>query len=216
MHDILHKHEVFSINTHGGIQNQIFDNEIICWREFKSGNEAAFIQIYQQYFEVLFNYGLQFTFDQDLVQDCIQDLFISIRRNRKNLASTTSIKKYLFKAMKRKIVLQLKRKKSVDLRHQKAIQFEIEFSVEDRIINKQLTEEMTLQIKKSMEQLPQRQREAIYYYFYENMNYQEIAEIMKLSQIKSARNLIYKAISQLRSTLIIELTTILLFFINSF
>lgn len=216
MNRILQNHEIITRIAEENPPIQGFDNESIIWREFKMGNEAAFIQIYQQFFEVLFNFGNQFTSDQDLVQDCIQDIFIEIRKNRKNLTFTTSIKKYLFKAMKRKIIYQLKKKRSMELRHQRASQFELEFSIEDRIINKQLTEEKALQIKKSMERLPQRQREAIYYFYYENMKYEEIAEIMNLSKAKSARNLIYKALSVLRSNLIIEVASALIFCISIF
>src|SRR5690606_2135037 len=38
------------------------------WKAFKGGDEAAFIQIYHLYANVLFNYGCQFTSDSEMVK----------------------------------------------------------------------------------------------------------------------------------------------------
>lgn len=191
------------------IEKNDFCNDLDCWKEFKLGNEAAFIQIYQQYFKVLFNYGFQFTTDHDMIQDCIQDLFIELRKNRKNLSDTNSIKKYLFKSLRRKIIYQLNKKQSLIRRYQKAEQFEVEFSVEDHMINRQLSQEKEERINKALSHLPVRQREAIYYFYYENMKYEEVAEVMNLSHIKSARNLIYKALGNLKLNLIVDVSVII-------
>jgi RNA polymerase sigma factor (sigma-70 family) len=199
----------FGDSAFDDILEKKFEDDHQCWQAFKRGNEAAFIQIYQQYFNVLFNYGYQFTRDKDLIQDSIQDLFIDLRKNRKNLAETNSIKKYLFKSFKRKVLFHLKKYRALENRNLKSEQFEIEFSIEDRIINRQMGEQRAYKIKEAISKLPQRQREAIYYYFYENMNYQEVAEIMQMSQTRSARNLIYKALSSLKINLKVELCSVL-------
>ena len=209
MNDILHNHEFITPINGGKSPEQEFQNETQCWQAFKRGNEGAFIQIYQQYFNALFNYGYQFIKNEDLVQDSIQDLFIELRKNRKTLADTDSIKKYLFKSLKRKIIHQIKKQEADQIRNLKANQFEIEFSIEDHIINRQIDELRARNIKEAMAQLPQRQREAIFYYYYENMNYKEVAEIMQMSHTRSARNLIYKALSSLKNNLTIELCSIL-------
>jgi len=204
MNDIFHKHKIITRQNEGKLQDKEFQNEVQCWQEFKMGNEGAFIQIYQKYFNVLFNYGYQFIKNEDLVQDCIQDLFIELRKNRKTLADTDSIKKYLFKSLKRKIIYQIKKQETDQIRNLKANQFEIEFSIEDHIINRQIDEWRAKYIKEALAQLPQRQREAIYYYYYENMSYKEVAEIMQMSQTRSARNLIYKALCNLKINMKIE------------
>ncbi|MCK5371360.1 MAG: sigma-70 family RNA polymerase sigma factor, partial [Cyclobacteriaceae bacterium] len=47
-----------------------------------------------------------------------------------------------------------------------------------------------------------RQKEAVIYFYYEGMSYQEIADIMGLQKVKSARKLIYRAIEALRKDLL--------------
>jgi len=175
-----------------------FSNDLECWQAFKRGNEAAFIHIYKKYFNRLLDYSVQYTLDKELVLDCIQDIFVELRKNRKNLSDTNSILKYLLISLKRKIIYRLKQAKSLDLRHQKVERFELEYSAEDYIVNRQISEERNHKIKSALSQLPERQREAIYYFYYQNMNYKDLAEIMNLSCTKSARNLIYKALRELK------------------
>src|SRR5690606_36156630 len=83
-------------------ENQHKDEAAI-WEAFKKGNESAFIYIYETYFDQLFVYGKQFTRDEDIVKDAIQDLFITLRKSRAGLGSTDSIKFYLYKSLKRLI-----------------------------------------------------------------------------------------------------------------
>ena len=52
-----------------------------------------------------------------------------------------------------------------------------------------------------MQQLPERQRKAIHYFYFENVSYAQLAELMEMSNIKSARNLVYKGINSLREYL---------------
>jgi DNA-directed RNA polymerase specialized sigma24 family protein len=46
--------------------------------------------------------------------------------------------------------------------------------------------------------LTERQKEAIFLRFYENMEYEQIASLMALKEVKNARTLIYRAIEVLR------------------
>lgn len=69
------------------IKNQ-YKDEAAIWEAFKMGNESAFIFIYETYFDPLFIYGNQFTNNEDLVKDAIQDLFVEVRKNRRKLGRT--------------------------------------------------------------------------------------------------------------------------------
>ncbi|QGY46976.1 hypothetical protein GM418_25935 [Maribellus comscasis] len=55
------------------------------WIQFKSGDQSAFEEIYSEYADTLFNFGLKLTADQDLVKDSIQDLFINLFRYKINI-----------------------------------------------------------------------------------------------------------------------------------
>ncbi|WAC40384.1 RNA polymerase sigma factor [Pedobacter sp. SL55] len=74
------------------------------WEKFKSGHTSSFEWIYDRYSKELFKYGCGFSFDQDLVEDCIQELFTSLWQKRKGLGPTTSIKFYLLGSLRRMLV----------------------------------------------------------------------------------------------------------------
>ncbi|WP_020531881.1 RNA polymerase sigma factor [Flexithrix dorotheae] len=178
--------------------SELAEKEI--WAAFRNGNEGAFNYIYRTYFQVLFQYGQQFTPDQELVKDLLQDFFIDLRKNRERLGETESIKFYLFKSLRRKIFRFLNRKKFMiftsDLNPYEG--FKIDLSPEIILLNSQLNQERKKVLENHLNKLSKRQREAIYYYFFQELSYQEVAEIMGLSNIKSARNLIYKSLEELK------------------
>lgn len=174
------------------------------WERFKEGDEDAFIQIYQEYFVSLYKYGSQFTRSRDIIKDVIQDLFIDLRRQRNRLV-IARIKPYLFVSFRRRLILKLKsqsKELALDAETMNGYDFTVEVSNERKIIDQQQQEIDQARLKSAIEKLPDRQREAIYLYYFENLSYQEMKEMMALKDIKSARNLIYKAINSMRDIIL--------------
>ncbi len=177
-------------------------NESEIWIKFKNGDEEAFVWIYHNYFAVLYNYARQFNLNSDYVKDHIQDLFIYIRENRHKLSDVNSIKFYLFKSLRRRLLANRKQRFQIlslfGTENKAIFNIQITETPEVRIINQSLDDEKKAWISRSMTRLTARQREAVIYFYYEGMSYQEIAEIMGLKKVKSARKLIYRAIETLR------------------
>ena len=172
------------------------------WAAFKKGDEQSYVFIYEKYFASLINYGHQFTKDSQLLEDCIQDLFIDLNRNRANLTeNNSSIKFYLFKSLKRRIIEARRKFDKEPVDHIEAHKdFEITLPVEALIIEKQVKEEQLVQLRQALKKLTGRQREVLYYLFYEELTYQEIQELMGLDHVRSVRNIFYKAITVLKSS----------------
>ena len=137
------------------------------------------------------------------MEDCIQELFIELRIKREKLKDTNSIKFYLFKALRNRILRKLSRKKMLPLDEalMDGHNFEICLSHEHKMIHAQLDEEIKQTLNTIINHLTIRQREIILYYFYERLSYAEIAEIMNLSKPKFARDLLYRAIAKLKDEL---------------
>ena len=166
------------------------------WAAFKAGHRGALTYIYQKYVNKLFNYGCQFTSDQDLVKDCIQELFIHIIRKKENLSHTDSIRAYLFKSFKRRLIKVIGKEARMSGKERKG-GFFIEVSPELNFIRDQLSKRQSLLLEKHINQLPEKQREAILLYFYEGIPYSQMAEILHMTKTKSARALLYRAIASL-------------------
>jgi len=181
------------------IDRQISDLEL--WKAFKAGNNAAFIKIYEAHFDSLYSYGSRITSHEDLVKDAIHDIFFDLRKNSKTIGDTSNIKFFLFKCLKRKIIKELNdwNGKKEDINEHTP--FEIAFSHEQVLISSQMDQEQSMNIKKALNELSPRKREAIYYLYFEEMTYEQIGELMNLSNAKSARDLVYKGLKSMRDSL---------------
>ncbi|MEQ6120204.1 sigma-70 family RNA polymerase sigma factor [Reichenbachiella sp. MALMAid0571] len=184
-----------------GQEYQILKDEEI-WEIFKSGNQEALSYIFKCNIKILYKYGNKFSSNGQMVEDCIQDLFLTIWKNRLNLSSTNSIKLYLLGALRKKLIRQsavdqkhhtqdlLDEKYSFDLQYNPQ---EIEFNLQARLSNEK-------QVTAFLDKLTKRQKEAVYLKFYQDMDYKEIAHIMELNY-QSVRNLVYSSLKALKSQL---------------
>ncbi|MDN5202194.1 RNA polymerase sigma factor [Fulvivirgaceae bacterium BMA10] len=173
------------------------------WKAFTKGSEAAFVDIYNQHFQILYDYGRQFSGDFEFVKDCIQEVFISIRTKRSKLPLVSSIKAYLLKAVRNKILTEIRdtRKNQFTDINTLPLNFHVVPSYENVLINRQFNDDQISQIQKSLSLLSERQREAIYHFYYANLGYHEIRDIMGFGSTRAARNLVYRAISEIRRAL---------------
>jgi RNA polymerase sigma-70 factor (ECF subfamily) len=138
-----------------------------------------------------------------MIKDCLQDFFIYLRKNREGLKDTPSLKMYLFKAFRRRVVDYLN-KHNREHRHHESFafaQFPVELSTETVYINKQMEHEQLSRLNTALEELDSKEREAIYYFYYESLSYEQIREIFDFSHVSSARRLIYRGLDQLRKLL---------------
>lgn len=53
------------------------------WSKIQRGDEGAFRQLYEQYADLLYGYGMKIAGDDDLVTDAIQTLFVYIFEKEK-------------------------------------------------------------------------------------------------------------------------------------
>jgi len=177
------------------------DREI--WSAFDAGDEMAFNYIYRIYSASLFSFGSQISKDQGMVQDCIQNLFIGLRRKRGSLSEVKSIKSYLFKCLQRDLIREINKKGGTKFTTEGLDEcfFYIEISFETKLIQQERETEQRIMIQEALNQLTARQRQAVLLLYQEGMSYREIAEVMELNEVKSARKIIYRALDSLKSLL---------------
>jgi RNA polymerase sigma factor (sigma-70 family) len=173
------------------------------WRSFRDGSEPAFATLYRTYFYVLYAYGYHIAREEELVKDCIQNLFIELWKSRRNLSDTTSIKFYLLKAMRRKVV-QAIRQKTPYLSTDDLSDFDdlpVAFSPEFDLIADQTSAEQREKLLHAINQLTNRQKEAVVLLYIEGLSYAEVASLMSL-KVRSVYNLIHEALEALKKLLI--------------
>ncbi|CAL1516292.1 sigma-70 family RNA polymerase sigma factor [Chitinophaga sp. MM2321] len=175
-------------------------SDSLLWNEFKKGDELAFISIYNNYFRMLYDYGCKYASDKELVRDCLQDFFLYLRKNRLGFGDTNSIKFYLLKSFRRRVIEYLKKN-----RHQFNVKepdeyalFGVESSIEAVYINKQVKAEQLEKLNKALMTLDRIEQDAIYYFYFKGLSYEQIAEIFNFSHVSSARRVMYRSLRQLR------------------
>ncbi|GAB3918132.1 RNA polymerase sigma factor [Larkinella terrae] len=169
------------------------------WESFRKGSPEAFEQLYRRFYAVLFRYGRTFTHDDDLVEDCIQDLFLNLHRYHYNLKPVSDgVAFYLLGSLRNTMFRQMSLLQRMrDSYPATELESSLELSVEEALITRQLSEQQVQQLNRALEQLPQRQREAITLKFYSGLTFEQIAQVMGVNH-QSAKNFIQKGLHTLR------------------
>ncbi len=173
-------------------------DERILWSRFLKGDNQVLSLIYLQYSNALFDYGCRFTVDKDLVKDCIQEVFCTLIRTRKNLSETDNVRLYLLKSLKRRIIRDLKSASNKPLLlndHDYPFDLLWSESLDDQL--NELNEEKRQLLADAIQSLTDRQREAIYLRFNRGLEYEEISFLLSLNY-QSSRALIHRAIEKIR------------------
>lgn len=178
-------------------------SDLDIWNSFKSGDKAAFIFIYQKFFDVLYRYGHQLTQDEELIKDCIHDVFAEINQARKRLSDTNNIKFYLLKSFRNRFLSYQKKAGKMQLGEllTDGYQFEFALSSEQKMIDSQLDQEKLFKLNQALQQLPTRQREVIYYLFYEELSIDAIKELMQVTHRRTIQNIVYRALANLKNVI---------------
>ena len=168
------------------------------WESFRKGDKDAYAAIFRTHYDSLFRFGNKLTRDTELLEDCIQELFIEIWQ-AKTQAPVLSVKAYLLKSLKYKLLKAFRQKgKFLPLLDSGETPFEL--SHENFLIQEQENHEKKQMVIAALSRLTNRQKEIIYLKYYQNLSYEEVSEIMNINY-QVARNLLYQAIKSLKSML---------------
>ena len=170
------------------------------WNSFKQGNWDAYTRLYNDYYSLLNNYGYKFTRNSNLIEDAIHDLFVRLWTTRSNLGNPDSVKNYLYKSLRNTLLRKIKTEEKYAGIGTEEYPSGFEVSYNDKAGLALEEKEFRQKVKAIINTLPPRQKEIIYLRFYEELSYDEIADIMSIT-VSSAYKLLYKALENLQQTL---------------
>jgi len=151
-------------------------------------------EIFLQFHPMLYRFGKRMGLDDYLVEEGIQELFMYIYQKEIQLATIKNLKTYLLTSFRRRILLK---KKSIQRDRALSISSDISFEDGDFVLNN--TAEQHGQLFDLLNDLPWRQREAIYLKYFNGLSGKEIAEVMGI-QTQVVANTVYKALKKLRQS----------------
>ena len=192
------------------VKNLTKEQEQTLWKDMISGNKKSFEDLYNQYFQALINYGFRITKNENLIEDAVQELFISIWNNRTNLSEVNEVKFYLFRSLKNRILRQLEKDifdKSEDV--DVYLDLLISISEEQKKIDSEQINTNLDTLQRAIAHLPIRQQEVINLKYYHDFTLDEIAKLMDVNK-QSVSNLLFRSYAILRK--LFKNLSILIFF----
>ena len=165
---------------------------------FQAGNMAAFSQLYNLHINVLFNYGLKLTIDKELLKDCIHDIFVKLYTKKDELGTIDNLRSYLFISLKNKLCDELRRRMYMSDTAIEEVSISTPTDVEDDYMEEEQRKNEFSLVRRLLDQLSPRQREALTLYYIEEKKYEDICEIMNMNY-QSVRNFMHRGLTKLRS-----------------
>ena len=188
---------------------QVQDQELV--RNYINGHEESLSELVTRHQKKVFTYIRMLVKDTELAEDLFQDVFVKVIHTLKS-GNYNEEGKFLPWVMRIASNLVLD-----DFRHNKKMPFQREteeYSIFDymtdsssSIENQLIENQVTIDVRKILEQLPDDQKEVIKMRFYEDLSFKEISEITGVS-INTALGRMRYAVINLRK--IVEKNNIIL------
>ncbi len=171
---------------------------LVIWTRFKSGDKEAFAILYNLHIDALYHYGTKLCKDEEAVKDTLQELFLEFFLKREKISiAPENLKYYLLLALKRNLIKKLQAGRNIIHGFNEAVDFEPEYSIEFQIIEQEKDAEINRKVKMALNQLPAKQKEAVYLRYNESLEYSEIARILEIT-VESVRKQIHRALKTVR------------------
>lgn len=170
------------------------------WERMREGDRDALAGIATRFYRPLLHYGTRFTADQDLIKDNIQELLLILWQRRTELSQTPSVKLYLFKALRHRLFKEFKRSETL---HHDWTEDELP-PLNDEIPFVQAQQDAfdLDRLNSLLAKLTPRQREILYLRYYENLGYEEIAQLTGINR-QSVANTLHRTLDKLRENWIV-------------
>lgn len=165
----------------------------------QKGNADAFSELFMRHYNSLYKYGMSFYYDEDLVKDGIQSLFLRLWRKKEYLSEVQSARAYLLISLRRILLRNKEREAARDKRNSEYMSdhFKRAHTVEQDIINSEVETERQTLLEAALHTLTPRQREAFLLRLQHGLDNEEIADVMEITQ-KRVIDLIYHATKRIK------------------
>lgn len=175
-----------------------FSDELFIFERMADGDPRALRYFFDKYYDSLCNYVNLYVRDKTVSEDLVQDIFIYFWEKRANIALETSVKSYLFRALRNKYLNYFRNEKChQSIKMEVNSKREIFASPNGEALDFKQLEEI---IASSINNLSPRCREVYLLRRNEDLSNKEIALQMNLS-VKTVENQMTIALKKLREQL---------------
>ena len=173
-----------------------------------SGDDPAFDYLVEKYRRPMISFMYRMTHNQAVAEELAQEVFLRVYRSRENYEASAKFTTWLYR-----IATNLAVNHARDTRHERPeVQVSLDepdeesgttlelpdgrLNAEQQIVRR----ERMLAIRMKVEALPEQQRLAVIMHKYQQMDYKQIAEVLKKSE-SATKSLLFRAYETLREQL---------------
>lgn len=143
----------------------------------KSGDISTFDLVFKQFYSPLYTFASRFVFEHEC-EDIVQETMVWLWENRDGIHPEKSLKSLLFTIVKNKCLNRVSHKQVRQEVHQKLY---LKFSTQFEDPEFYMQEDLIQKLEAAIQALPKDYREAFEMSRYEDMTYQQIAEVVGMS-----------------------------------
>jgi RNA polymerase sigma-70 factor (ECF subfamily) len=194
------------MHTPGFDWTQLSDAEIMV--RVREGDDSGFSILIEKYRKQIVHFMFRMSRNQAVAEELAQEVFLRVYRSRQTYRAEAKFSTWLYR-----IATNLGVNHARDTKHERTAQnvyldqpdpetgttpdvADSTLSVEQKLVR----EERMNAIRKHVMALPERQRSAVLMHKYQEMDYKEIGEVLKLSE-SATKSLLFRAYQTLRENL---------------
>ena len=182
------------------------EDEILI-KYLRKNDRKAYSILFDKYFERLFTFAVRVVFREDVANDIVQEIFISLYEKSEILNYDLSLKSYLFNSVRNRCFNYLRDRKVEDRR----MNLYAEACLWSDNVDWIEEEEVLRKIQEVMLELPEKCREVCRRRFFEGKKLEEIAEELDISE-STARVQTHRGMEMLRQRFAEYDLAVILFF----
>ena len=146
----------------------------------QKGNERAFTAIYERYHKLLYVLAYKYLKDNDTAKDAVQQIFLKLWESRSLFSIHINLRNYLYTMLKNHLLNEIRTNYTALEKNYELAQETIEY--ENEILSKLEEKEMTEQLYRAIDGLPEQKKAVCLYKLKDSLSNQEIAEKMQISK----------------------------------
>jgi RNA polymerase sigma factor (sigma-70 family) len=172
------------------------NNENLLWESIRKGDKSALASLYDDFFQILYEYGMRFCMNRELVEDVIQELFIRLWEKRKTLIISGSVRSYLLVSVRNSVFNAVKKEDKYAFADEPF--FLVNYEFDKNNFHEDLEESQVQALLEGLNKLTGRQKEILYLKFFQGLSQEEIANIMGIT-VKASYKLSSRALVSLKN-----------------
>jgi len=123
------------------------ENDLLIISQLQEGNRMVFKKMFEQYYRALRAFSKKYIEDDSVCDDVVQDAFLTLWNNRKEISDSRVIKSYLYSTVRNASLNHLRHEKVKSKNHSEILALSSELYFEESVIEEEVNAEIYEAIK---------------------------------------------------------------------